>query len=513
MFFFNIFARQYIINSMSNKYKPYYNMNKNRSLLNYLSLFLLLGSCVFAGCDKTKDSTTQNPIIPTPTPHDTTKYSFVEQKRIIDSTGVALLNMFPKDNFSGLADFGKGVFDKYEKYNWDNVKSWAEDSYNACKTLLGKYVEIDKGEVYSSYNYPYLYRSVRFDSITDYKLFLALSSYTGRFVATDYKSWNYEPSDILQFEFKDNNGSNCILSLTTSGETVKLMLPALTSTTSYWAPEWDEDTLLYKTTFIEDKDYAELNLPKEMHLDLTKDGSSVVDLVLKTDIRSLTSNSYFDLSQSVIGFNIEVKLDNGYGLVADELLFQGNKSVAGSVKILKDNNSLLSAKMSAAVSGFPTLEFSDEGGEAFREYFSREFERDNSNLTHLNVNVDILGKVQVKGKIENVREFYDDIRMADEFSDNESKFKDYLNLANRQVNVGLFFNGNDVKQADVKFMPFSKTIYDGRGGYKEYWVFKPVIVMGDGSQTSSFEDYFDEKEFKKVIQSFEEFVDQFERML
>lgn len=37
--------------------------------------------------------------------------------------------------------------------------------------------------------------------------------------------------------------------------------------------------------------------------------------------------------------------------------------------------------------------------------------------------------------------------------------------------------------------------------------------MGDGSQTSSFEDYFDEKEFKKVIQSFEEFVDQFERML
>lgn len=511
MFFFNIFARQYIINSMSNNYKPYYNMNKNRSLLNYLSLFLLLGSCVFAGCDKTKDSTTQNPIIPTPTPHDTTKYSFVEQKRIIDSTGVALLNMFPKDNFSGLADFGKGVFDKYEKYNWDNVQRWAEDSYNACTTFLQKHVDIEKGEL--NYDYYYYHRTINIDSISDYKMLLALSNFTGRFVATDYGSWNYDSSDILQFEFKDDNGRNCILSLTTSSENVKLMLPSLIKERTNWNFFWDEDTLIHIVNHQEDINHLELDMPKEIHLALTRDGNSVVDLALKTDISSLTSDSYFDLSQSVIGFNIEVKLDNGYGLVADELLFQGNKSVAGSVKILKDNNSLLSAKMSAAVSGFPTLEFSDEGGEAFREYFSREFERDNSNLTHLNVNVDILGKVQVKGKIENVREFYDDIRMADEFSDNESKFKDYLNLANRQVNVGLFFNGNDVKQADVKFMPFSKTIYDGRGGYKEYWVFKPVIVMGDGSQTSSFEDYFDEKEFKKVIQSFEEFIDQFERML
>ena len=165
--------------------------------------------------------------------------------------------------------------------------------------------------------------------------------------------------------------------------------------------------------------------------------------------------------------------------------------------------------MSAAVSGLPSLEFSDQGGDDILDFIDGGLERGNSNLTDLNVNVDILGKVQVKGKIENVREFYDDIHMAYEFYDKESKFKDYLNLASRQFNVGLYFNGSDVKQANVILKPFSKSRYSD-SGLTEYWEIRPVIVLGDGSQTSTFEDYFDEKEFKKVIQSFEDFIEQYQ---
>ena len=478
-------------------------------------LAVLFGSGILSSCDKNKNEVEKeiekeknNPDNPTPPTPDDNTYSFVEQKRFLENTGIELLNMFPKDNFTGLVDFGRGVFDKYERYNWDNVQQWAEDSYNACKTFLGKYVDIEKGELYATNYYPYLYRSVRFDSVSDYKMLLALSSFTGRFVATDYRSWNYEPSDILQFEFKDNNGNNCILSLTTSGETVRLMLPSITHKTTSWSTYWDEDTLIRKTDVIEDKNHLELNLPKEIHLALTRDGSSVVDLVLKTDIRLLTSDSYLNFNQSVIGFNTEVKLENGYGAVVDEL-YQGNVSVAASVKLLKDNNSLLSVGMSAAASGLPSLEFSDQGGDDILDFIDEGLERGNSNLTDLNVNVDILGKVQVKGKIENVREFYDDIRMANEFYDKESKFKDYLNLASRQFNVGMYFNGSEVKQADVVLKPFSKSRYSG-AGLTEYWEFRPVIVLGDGSQTSTFEDYFDEKEFKKVIQSFEDFMEQYQ---
>ena len=490
-------------------------MNRKGTFLSMCLLAFLFGSGFLSSCDQNKNEVEKeiekekkNPDNPTqPTPDDNI-YSFVEQKRFLENTGIELLNMFPKDNFTGLVDFGRGVFDKYERYNWDNVQQWAEDSYNACKTFLGKYVDIEKGELYATNYYPYLYRSVRFDSITDYKLLLALSSFTGRFVATDYKSWNYEPSDILQFEFKDNNGNNCILSLTTSGETVRLMLPSVTHKTTSWGSYWDEDTLIRKTDVIEDKNHLELNLPKEIHLALTRDGSSVVDLVLKTDIRLLTGDSYLNFNQSVIGFNTEVKLENGYGAVVDEL-YQGNVSVAASVKLLKDNNSLLSVGMSAAVSGLPSLEFSDQGGDDILDFIDGGLERGNSNLTDLNVNVDILGKVQVKGKIENVREFYDDIHMAYEFYDKESKFKDYLNLASRQFNVGLYFNGSDVKQANVILKPFSKSRYSD-SGLTEYWEIRPVIVLGDGSQTSTFEDYFDEKEFKKVIQSFEDFIEQYQ---
>ena len=49
--------------------------------------------------------------------------------------------------------------------------------------------------------------------------------------------------------------------------------------------------------------------------------------------------------------------------------------------------------------------------------------------------------------------------------------------------------------------------------YRERWSIRPVIILSDGSQASTFEDYFDEREFKKLINTFQALMDDYEEMV
>ena len=96
-------------------------MNRKGTFLSMCLLAVLFGSGFLSSCDQNKNEVEKeiekeknNPDNPTPPTPDDNIYSFVEQKRFLENTGIELLNMFPKDNFTGLVDFGGGVFDKYE---------------------------------------------------------------------------------------------------------------------------------------------------------------------------------------------------------------------------------------------------------------------------------------------------------------------------------------------------------------------------------------------------------------
>lgn len=131
-------------------------------------------------------------------------------------------------------------------------------------------------------------------------------------------------------------------------------------------------------------------------------------------------------------------------------------------------------------------------------YDSDDYDFDKSNLKNACVKLDILGKVQIQGTLSNVRKFVDYLEEADDNDTNELTYKSYINQANSLANINLFYDGNSIKQASVKLEPFEEETWNGH----YYWESEPVIIFFDGSSYSTIEAFFNDKDFKKVIDTF-----------
>ena len=275
-----------------------------------------------------------------------------------------------------------------------------------------------------------------------------------------------------------------------------------------------QDSTLYLAYEYIDKYNIELEMPQEAKFIVKRGNDILMELVLKTDIRSLAGNGAVDISRSIIGVSSEFKLNNGYRITVDNITFQGNTSLYASAKMFLNTDELLSVSASAKIAGFPSLTLTDDDMDALEEYFEERFENDNSNITDISVLVDIHKKVQLGGWITNVRKLYDYMDKAESYIDNETKFKDYVNKVNESMNVGMYFNGNSTLQAAVKMEPFANRYWSYEYNQdRERWSIRPVIILSDGSQASTFEDYFDEREFKKLINTFQALMDDYEEMV
>ena len=68
----------------------------------------------------------------------------------------------------------------------------------------------------------------------------------------------------------------------------------------------------------------------------------------------------------------------------------------------------------------------------------------------------------------------------------------------------MFYDGNSVKQASVTLEPFEKKEW----GYS-YWTTEPVLVFYDGSSYSTFEAFFNDRDFKTTIEAFKTFANKY----
>ena len=71
-------------------------------------------------------------------------------------------------------------------------------------------------------------------------------------------------------------------------------------------------------------------------------------------------------------------------------------------------------------------------------------------------------------------------------------------MANSLADVNLFYDGKNVKQATIKLEPFAEEKWNG----STFWETEPLIYFNDGSSYSTFKAFFNEKDFKKVIDTF-----------
>lgn len=439
-----------------------------------LALPLVLGApTVLSSCGDDEPDPIEKPNNPdTPnTPGDNnqgeTKLDSESQKLKLQATAQKFMKEVPADemrNLSQLADYVNDAYIDNSKFSNDVVTDW-------FKKLIDSNLSPDGKEDISNYW-----------SKEYYKRIIELSQFKGKFVAGK-EGWTKSNADDLQFEFKDQNGITCVLTLKTSGKTAKVYVGETWGDCKY---EPTIDGEYSKRIDVIEKNYV--YVPEHITTTLLQGGNTLVSAEVNIDHSQFLGPEY-DLSKDAVSTNATVKINN-YVWVVDRAAHNGKEGsayVKGSMS--KAGKTLVSFEASAADTKL------DENGELLQGGAAK-------------VSVNILGEVQIKGTCSNVKTFADYLDKADQFEENESQFKSYVNQANSLLNLGIYFNGGSMRQAKVQLECFE----DGYANWK-YWTYEPVLVFDDNSTYSTFTAFFNETSFREVINSFEYLVRSYEKLI
>ena len=436
-----------------------------------LALPLVLGApTVLSSCGDDEPDPIEKPNNPdTPnTPGDNnqgeTKLDSESQKLKLQATAQQFIKEVPADemrNLSQLADYVNDAYIDNSKFSNDVVTDW-------FKKLIDSNLSPD----------------AKYWSEEYYKRIIELSQFKGKFVAGK-GGWTKSNADDLQFEFKDQNGITCVLTLKTSGKTAKVYVGET------WGDCYSEkiegvDGEYWKWVDVIEKNYV--YVPEHITTTLLQGGNTLVSAEVNID-HSQFSGPEYDLSKDAVSTNATVKINN-YVWVVDRAAHnskEGSAYVKGSMS--KAGKTLVSFEASAADTKL------DEDGELLQGGAAK-------------VSVNILGEVQIKGTCSNVKTFADYMDKADSNKENESQFKSYVNQANSLLNLGIYFNGGSMRQAKVQLECFE----DGYA-YDKYWTYEPVLVFDDNSTYSTFTTFFNETSFREVINSFEDLVRSYEKLI
>lgn len=439
-----------------------------------LALPLVLGApTVLSSCGDDEPDPIEKPNNPdTPnTPGDNnqgeTKLDSESQKLKLQATAQKFMKEVPADemrNLSQLADYVNDAYIDNSKFSNDVVTDW-------FKKLIDSNLSPDGKEDISNYW-----------SKEYYKRIIELSQFKGKFVAGK-EGWTKSNADDLQFEFKDQNGITCVLTLKTSGKTAKVYVGETWGDCKY---EPTIDGEYSKRIDVIEKNYV--YVPEHITTTLLQGGNTLVSAEVNIDHSQFLGPEY-DLSKDAVSTNATVKINN-YVWVVDRAAHnskEGSAYVKGSMS--KAGKTLVSFEASAADTKL------DEDGELLQGGAAK-------------VSVNILDEVQIKGTCSNVKTFADYMDKADQFEENESQFKSYVNQANSLLNLGIYFNGGSMRQAKVQLECFE----DGYANWK-YWTYEPVLVFEDNSTYSTFTAFFNETSFREVINSFEDLVRSYEKLI
>ena len=467
-------------------------MKKLVSLLLIGSVFSLSSALVSCGGD---DDSVDSPIVnPDPIkPEEPSKNEAMtplEQKEYLDLIARGFMDKTPASDFNEISKLCNHISNTYtDNYDWDEVGDWGSEIFESLKESLGTTDKEQEKYSWGEYNYIY----------TNYKALVMASNFKGQFKAIGNK-WELSKADDLQFIFSDQYGKECVLKLVTSGNVKKVFIGNIDEWVDY---NYDYSNDYYISNDYYDRTQLTVGVPENIVVTLTQGGSQVVKVTVKLNIGDL-SNDKFDLSKNQLTASTLVELNNGYKFNVSQVAYNGNNKTSVSFDMSKNGESLASVAFSSDISGIPSCNIDAMvSGNIDEEDFN------NSNMKNVYVKLDIMGKLQIQGTLSDVRKFTDYINEADDNDDDEKTFKSYVNQANSLANFNLFYDGKSTKQATVTLEAFEEESWNGM----KYWYMEPMLNFYDGSSYSTFDAFFNDKDFKSVIDAFEKLADNYASLI
>ena len=432
-----------------------------------LSYLIVSAVVAFAACSE-KDGT-DGPVIVNPDDVIVGKNEVLDddiQKQKLEQVATKLMDLFPAGEFDNLLNYADQLASHCEAnfddsdYDWSELEEVGEDKIDDF------YKETEKG----SYKWEYTYT-------------VFLSNCTGTITLGKNKA-EYASSDDTKVIIKDVKGYDWEATLV-SKDLKKVFLGEWID--QYYGYDYDEYGNWFEVSYEENYNLT-VEIPNSLTFDLTRGGEFISTLTVNFDY-SIDKNG-LNYEKDRIGVSLDFKYDDIVITLDKAVVDASTGDVEYNVTLKKDDMFIMSQKVTANMDVY--IE-EDEG----------EYEGEINKIT-ASVECNLIGELQIKGTCLDFEKLVD---YTDASYDTEKECERAAAKATELVDLKVYYDCTPTVQATIEFEPVAYDEYWG-----EYYYVEPVIVFGDGSRYLFYE-YFDERDFRDLIESFEDFIYDYEDMV
>ena len=374
-----------------------------------------------------------------------TELTEAQQKQKLEETAKELMAKVSANDFNAIKELGDYVDRTFDNTDSRIVENWFNACVDAC---LVSETDDEIKNLYSA------------------------SNFTGIFELQGNKWEQTGNADYLQFMFSDESGRECVITLTHSGKDTKVHHESFDDEDYIYSPDWTSSyTRRVENAYM---------IPENISLSLTQDGKELAAMDMKTSISIGSGDFDYTRDKAEVSVNAEV---SRYKITVNKAAFNAGKNASASAELSINGETLITA--SGSVDG-------------------HIYEDADPDVKNVAINLDILGKVQLRGTSKDAGKMIEYYDLASSNDQDEAAFKEYVKKGNELLDVKLYFDGSSTSSAYMEMY----ALEEGYPGY-EYWNYEPVIRFADGTGYATIEDYFDEGYFDSVIKTFENLVEDF----
>lgn len=324
-------------------------------------------------------------------------------------------------------------------------------------------------------------------NLTVYKYAIKASAFRGRYVMSN-GVWYKNPGDGFVAEFQDDKGRMCVLNATFSGATKKVILYEENRKRYIYNPDYTN----YDIT--NEQRIYEAELPSHIECVLTQGGSQLATVVVNIDLSNLYEGQRIELSRNSLNLDCVADFAGLAKVTVAKASYQAQGVSSVNVVVEKAGKQILTANASSQsyLAGAP------------------ENMDDNllKNVTNTVLDMDILGKVQIKGTCDNIGMLKDALENADDYHNQyeEQKVRQYVNQANNLLKVSVYYYNKPEVRATLKFDVDQDESYrwDYNTGqsYMTYRYFPTASISFPDGSSYFMANYFNEDAFKSLVDMF-----------
>lgn len=276
--------------------------------------------------------------------------------------------------------------------------------------------------------------------------------------------------DHLSFIYHDAQQKKCVITLKASAEATEIHHSVFDDEDWEWTGS-QEIVTRYENRFM---------LPKQIDITATREGKNMGTVSVTSQVKT---GKEVDLSKDEVDVTSVVTI-GAFKAEVKKAVYKAGKTAEAKVVFSKNGEELITLEGNGNGNITPSGEKSEFG--------------------QINITMNILGKAKIVCKILDGTLFYNNLDKAYDNDGDESMFKLFVENANKQVDAKLYLDGSVSPAAKIYLAPYLAEDY---GTYK-YWDYEYWLEFTDGSKYS-YEDYFNEKQFKTVSDKINSLIDDF----